>query len=172
MLSANITPAGLTVTGVTAANKVYDGTTSARIDTTGATLHGVLASDTGNVTLVTNGASGVFADESVGAGKLVRISGLTLSGSAAGNYALTQPATTADIIAIPEFTIANPTLVGQAFSVPVSSVLGSTYTLQYKNSFRDAEWTVAQALPGTGGTITLTDGMAMNSARFYRVRVE
>ena len=157
---------------MTAANKVCDGTTSAVINTTGATLHGVLAGDTGNATLVTSGASGAFADKAVGNSKPVTVSGLTLSGSAAGNYALTQPTTMADIIAIPEFTIANPTLVGQAFSVSVSSVLGSNYTLQYKNSFTDAEWTVAQALAGTGGTITLTDGMATNLARFYRVRVE
>ena len=87
----------------------------------------------------------------------------TVSDFSDGNFTIT---------ARPEFTVANPTLVGQAFSVTVSSVLGSNYTLQYKNSFTDAEWTAAQTLSGTGGTITLTDGMATNPARFYRGHVE
>jgi len=151
---------------------VYDGTTSATISTAGATLNGVLAADTGNVTLVTDGAVGVFADKAVGTNKPVTISGLTLGGSAAGNYALTQPTTTADITAIPQCTIADPILVAHSFSVSVSSVLGSNYTLEYKNSFTDAEWTAAQTVSGTGGMITLSDAMATNSARFYRVHGE
>ena len=97
LLSASITPAPLTVTGVTAANKVYDGTTSATINTAGATLHGVLAGDTGDVTLVASGASGAFADKAVGNNKPVTVSGLSLGGSAAGNYTLTQPTLTANI---------------------------------------------------------------------------
>ena len=169
-LTANITPASLTVTGITAANKVYDGTTTATLNTASAAPNGVLPADAGNVTLLTTGATGSFADKSVGAGKLVTISGLTLSGSAAGNYALTQPTTTADIIVGP-FTVTNPTLVGQAFSVSVPTVLGANYTLEYKNAFTDTDWTDVQTLPGTGGTITLTDSAATNSARFYRVRV-
>jgi len=149
---------------------VYDGTTTATLNTASAAPNGVLPADAGNVTLLTTGATGSFADKSVGAGKLVTISGLTLSGSAAGNYALTQPTTTADIIVGP-FTVTNPTLVGQAFSVSVPTVLGANYTLEYKNAFTDTDWTDVQTLPGTGGTITLTDSAATNSARFYRVRV-
>ena len=36
--TANITAATLTVTGITASDKVYDGTTDATLDTTGAAL--------------------------------------------------------------------------------------------------------------------------------------
>ncbi len=171
-LTANITPAPLTVTGITAANKAYDGTTTATINTSAARLNGVITADLGNVTLATSGATGAFADPSVGTNKLVTISGLTLSGSAAGNYALTQPTTTADIVPIAPPIVANLTLLGQAFSVSVSTVTGPNYTLEYKNAFTDTVWTAGQTLPGTGGTVTLTDAKATNAMRFYRVRVE
>ena len=95
--TANITSAGLTVTGITAASKVYDGTMNATIDTSSGSLNGVLPGDAANVTLVTTGATATFADAKVGTSKLVNISALTLSGSAAGNYTLTQPTATANI---------------------------------------------------------------------------
>jgi len=85
----------LSVTGITANSKVYDGLTSATINTTSATLVGVTPGD--DVTLVTSSAVGTFSDENVGPGKTVHITGLTLSGSDAGDYSLIQPTTAADI---------------------------------------------------------------------------
>jgi hypothetical protein len=93
--TANITPATLTVTGITASSKVYDGTTTATLDTTGASLVGVFHGD--SVTLDTSGASGTFASTAVGTGIAVTISGLTLGGAQAADYTLTQPTTTANI---------------------------------------------------------------------------
>src|SRR5207247_9529265 len=95
--TANITAAALTVTSVTAGNKVYDGTTSATLNLGSAALVGVASGDT--VTLNTASASGVFADKSVGNGKTVSVSGLTLGGTDAANYTLAQPTTTANITA-------------------------------------------------------------------------
>ena len=69
-------PATLTVTGITANNKVYDGTTDATLDTTGATLVGVVAGD--DVTLDTSGATGTFATKDVGTGMTVTVTGLAL----------------------------------------------------------------------------------------------
>jgi hypothetical protein len=89
----------LTVTGITATNKVYDRTTGATLNTGSAALVGVLAGDVGSVTLNTASASGTFADRNVGTGKTVTVSGLTISGSKASNYSLTQPTTTANITA-------------------------------------------------------------------------
>ena len=54
-------------------------------------LAGVLAGDAGNVVLVTNGYVANFNNGSVGNGKPVTVSGLSLGGSASGNYMLTQP---------------------------------------------------------------------------------
>ena len=66
---------------MTAANKVYDGTTSATL--TSCTLTGVVGGDVVSCT-----GTAAFATASVGAGKTVTVSGLTLAGAAAGNYTL------------------------------------------------------------------------------------
>ena len=85
------------VTGITANNKTYDGTTTASLNVAAAELLGVVSGDL--VTLNTVGAVGAFADASAGTAKLVTISGVTLSGTHAANYTLTQPTATADITA-------------------------------------------------------------------------
>ena len=134
----------LTVSGITAGNKIYDGTTTATLDTTGATLSGVLSGDT--VTLVTSGATGAFSDPNLGTGKTVTISGLSLSGAAAGNYMLPTPqaATTANITVganpVPVITGLNPVLAeagSQAFTLTVSGVnFVSGAALQWNGSTR------------------------------------
>src|SRR5207253_5603682 len=93
--TADITAKALTVTGITANNKLYDANTSATLNTAGATLVGKVGSDV--VNLNTAGATGTFDTPSVGTGKTVTIAGLTISGTDSGNYTLTQPTTTADI---------------------------------------------------------------------------
>ncbi len=93
--TANITAKGLTVAGVTANDKVYDGNTTATLDTTGASLVGTVGGD--DVTLVTGSVAGAFDNKNVGTDKPVAVSGLTLNGADKANYTLTQPATTADI---------------------------------------------------------------------------
>ena len=95
--TANITQATLTVTGITATNKVYDGTTNATIDTTNIALVGVIAGDT--VGVDPSAVAGTFDTKDFGVGKLVTISGLTLTGAAAGNYMLVQPTVHATISA-------------------------------------------------------------------------
>jgi len=92
---ADITGASLSVVGITAANKVYDGTTVATLNLDGANVIGVVSGD--DVTVDANGVAGAFSDAEVGTGKLVTVSGLTLIGADAGKYTLTQPTTTADI---------------------------------------------------------------------------
>jgi YDG domain-containing protein/MBG domain-containing protein len=79
-LSANITPASLTVTGTSVANKVYDGTNAATL--LGGTLSGVIGSDA--VTLV---QGGTFASVNAGSGIAVMAAD-SLTGAAAGNYVL------------------------------------------------------------------------------------
>ena len=93
--AANITPAPLTVTGIAASNKTYDGTTTATINTGGAVLAGVVGTE--DVMLNIAGATGAFLDKNVGTGKTVQVSGLTVSGGDTGNYSLTQPTATANI---------------------------------------------------------------------------
>ncbi len=82
---------------VTVSNKVYTGTTAASISAR--SLTGVLAGD--SVTL--SGGTAAFGDANVGSNKQVSITGLSLSGAAAGNYQLasTSVTTTANITAAP-----------------------------------------------------------------------
>ena len=93
----NITKRPLTVTGITANDKAYDGNTNVVLDYSAVTLVGVLKNDTLTVT-----ATGTL--ESAGVGKQkVTISDLTLSGDSAANYVLAksgnQSETTANITA-------------------------------------------------------------------------
>ena len=69
--------------------------------------------------------------------------------------------------------ISNPSRTGTTFTISVPTTqVGFNYTLEYKNSFSDANWTTGQTLGGTGGTITLTDTTATGSSRLYHVRVQ
>ena len=130
-LTANITAAALTVTGLAASSKPYDGTTTATITGTGA-LVGIVGSD--NVTL-TGTPTGTFANANVGTAISVTVSGLTLGGTAAGDYTLTPPILTANITATSQ-TITFGPLTGKnlgdpAFAVnaTASSGLAVTFTV-------------------------------------------
>ncbi len=68
--------------------------------------------------------------------------------------------------------ISIPTLAGQTLTFTVSTVVGSTYVLEYKDSLADTSWTVAQTVPGTGDVVTFTDSTTGSAARFYRIRLE
>jgi len=85
-LSANITPADLQISGLTATNKVYDGSRTATLS--GSAAISKLGTD--DVSLGGSG-SGSFADKNFGTGKTVTVTGYTMSGSDAGNYNLVQP---------------------------------------------------------------------------------
>lgn len=89
-VSSTVAPKELTITGITADSKVFDGTTTATISGT-PSLVGVVAADISNVTL---GGTVVadFASSAVANNIPVTVSGYTISGSAASNYTLTQPA--------------------------------------------------------------------------------
>ena len=89
-LTANITPAQLTVSGIVGVDKTYDGTTAAQLDATGAALHGVLGTD--NVSLTVNNASGTFSTANAGSNLAISYTaGLSLAGAQAGNYTLSGP---------------------------------------------------------------------------------
>ena len=93
-----VTKKQITVSGITASNKDYDGNTTATLDCTNAVLTGKADGDT-----VTVNATGTFDSKNVGTGKTVTISGLTLAGVDAGKYDLApsghQASTTANITA-------------------------------------------------------------------------
>ncbi|WP_426075096.1 YDG domain-containing protein [Janthinobacterium sp. DSP2-3-3] len=84
-VTADIAKASLLVTGVGAANKVYDATTGATLTGTATVL--ALGGDQLGVT----GGSASFADKHAGNLKTVVVGGYTLQGADAANYVLVQP---------------------------------------------------------------------------------
>ncbi|WP_285403302.1 YDG domain-containing protein [Luteibacter sp. ME-Dv--P-043b] len=89
-LTATISPYTLSISGVSAVNKVYDATTAIGLDTSNAALHGVFASDAGNVALDTSSAGGSVRSANAISGQAVTVSGLGLSGSRSANYRVDQ----------------------------------------------------------------------------------
>jgi filamentous hemagglutinin family protein len=97
--TVTITPLAITSTGITAVDRVYDGTNAVALDGSAATLAGAIAGDA--VTLSTAGATGTMADKNVGIDKPVTIAGVTLAGADAPNYSLTDGSSaTVDITAL------------------------------------------------------------------------
>jgi hypothetical protein len=178
-LTANITEAGVTITsGIAANNKVYDTTTTATLTSNSVVLAGVLSGDTANVKLSTNGYTANFASASAGTGIGVTVSGLTLTGSAAANYTLTQPAgLTANIteagVTITSGIAANnkvydttTTATLTSNSVVLAGVLsGDTANVKLSTNGYTANFASASAGTGIGVTVsglTLTGSAAAN----------
>ena len=74
----------VTVSGITANDKTYNGTTEVKLNTTGAVIHGKLEQDD-----LTLNARGWFENMNAGVNKTVEIS-YTLDGASAGNYMLAE----------------------------------------------------------------------------------
>ncbi|MEI7908428.1 MAG: family 43 glycosylhydrolase [Verrucomicrobiota bacterium] len=178
----NVKP--LTVSGVTAANKEYDGTPAATLIGTAA-LVGVVSGDT-----VTLGGtpSASFANANVGTAKPVTVTGYTLAGASAVNYSLTQPALSANITAAKTNTWTNVSGGSWATAanwnpgtVPNSTsgdcdfgtlnISGnqtvtldgswSTGSLTFADtSGANGNWTLA---PGTAGTLTIAGPVAVTN---------
>ncbi|MEO5775254.1 MAG: YDG domain-containing protein, partial [Flavobacterium sp.] len=90
-----VNPKNLTITGVSAVSKNYDGNADATLTGT-PSLVGIVGSD---VVSVTGTATATFNDATVGTNKPVTVLGYTLNGANASYYTLTQPTLSADIIA-------------------------------------------------------------------------
>ena len=149
-----ITNALLTVSGITASNKVYDGTVLAKLNTNNVTWGGNL--DGTNVLLKIAGVIGNFLpDGSVGTNKTVQISGLTVSGSATNNYLLIQPTTTANIAA---FKVAL-SFSGNPTTLSATGNPGSSYITQRSTNL--VNWVnISTNIATSSGAITISDSFS------------
>ena len=117
-LGFSISQKTLTISGLSASNKNYDGNTNATITGT-ATLVGVVD---GDAVSLSGTPVGTFASSAVGLGIAVNVSGYTLTGANAGNYSISQPTNvvlSADIIAN------TPTLFTSGTIAAVNTTYGS-----------------------------------------------
>ena len=83
--TGSITARPITIAGLTISSRMYDGTTLASVGNT-ANFSNLIGGD--NVSVNGTLATANFLDANVGTGKSVNVSGLILTGSDAGNYAL------------------------------------------------------------------------------------
>ncbi len=103
--NGTVTPKELTISGISANNKAFDGNTNATISGT-PILNGVLTSDLANV-ILRGIPFATFATTAIGINIPVTVVGYTIIGSAASNYTITQPANLkanifdADVIIMP-----------------------------------------------------------------------
>ena len=105
-----VTPKVIThVSNFSALNKIYDGTTKATLNTSGAIINGVYAGDQ----LTIENATAVFDNAAIGTHKSVNISNIALGGASIRNYQLgsTTAIAYADIIQNPALDLTvEPTL--------------------------------------------------------------
>ena len=157
---ADITPFALTGS-ITAADKVYDGTTSASITTR--TLTGVIGTDVVSYT----GGSATFATKDVATGKTVTATGLSLTGGDAGNYSVNTTATD-----LADITVRTLVVTGTGVSREYDGTNGATVTfaddrvsgdvlnIGYTASFADKN--VGNGKPITLNTFSVTGADAGN----------
>jgi predicted nucleotidyltransferase len=116
----------LTVTGLTADDKVYDGKTTATLN--GTLFLSGLIHDYENVTL--DGiAIGSFPDKQVGIDKAVTITGLKINGADAANYVFTQPSGLTASITAKSLTVSGLLAQDKEYDNNTTAVLSGTPVL-------------------------------------------
>lgn len=163
--SFTVTARPITISGITASEKTYDGNTTATLVFTGVNYGNIVDGDELIVT-----ATGSFGDKNAATGKTVTISGLTLGGTDAANYTLAtsgqQATTTANINPKP-LTITNVafTASGKTYDGTTDAVFESIdYSQATIEGVLDGDnLTIVSATGtfdnknvGTGKTVTIT----------------
>ena len=148
--TASITAKTVTVSGITASNKVYDGNTSATIETSGAAISDIVGND--DVTIDVAKATGTFEDKNVGTRKTVTITGIALGGADKDNYTLTSDSANATASITASSSITDTTNKTQNVVVGVGSFAEPTFT----------GVNVSGVAETVEGTVTYTIGGAPN----------
>ena len=171
--SFTIAPKSVTVSGITAEDKTYDGTTTATLDCSKATITGKVDGDTLTVT-----ATGAFAYKDVGVDKQVTITGLTLGGASAGNYQLAaegkQTTTAANIL---QATITVTPSAGQNKTYNTTPVADPELTYTYTGAVNNETPAFTGALARSEGenaggyvinqgTLKLIDGAGFKASNY------
>ncbi|PVX35515.1 YDG domain-containing protein [Janthinobacterium sp. 78] len=168
-LSANITPKALTVTGMTASNKVYDGLLDATLS--GGSLSGLVSGET----LLLSGATGVFSDKNAGSNKTIVVSGSSLADGTglASNYTVSNPTTVKAGITQKALTVSGVLASDKTYDGNTKASLsggtldglvgGETLGLTGQvGSFSDQNAGTGKAVAVTGATLVDGTGLASN----------
>ena len=157
-----IGPKPVTITGISADDKTYDGTNRAVIKGMPA-ISGLVAGDEGAVTVEAASAKATFADVDAGTAKTVNFSGYALAGAKAGNYTLAQPASVTANISPKALTIADVTVADKAYDgTKTAAVTGVTFNglVSSESLTKGTDYTVtgnfADAAVGDNKEVTVT----------------
>ncbi len=156
-LTQTVGQKALTVSGIGASDKPYDGATGATLTGTPGTLVGVVGSD---VVSLSGTAVGTFISKNAGSGVQVLVAGQSLTGANAGNYTLSEPTTMANITARAITVTAaanNKPYDGSTSAVAVPTITGGTLASGDTPSF-----TEAYASKNVGTSLTLTPSGSVN----------
>ena len=157
-----INPRPVTVSGITAADKTYDGKSAATLDCSNAVISDVCSDDSLSVT-----ATGTFSDPSASESKTVHISDLTLDGEDKANYVLAndgQQATAIASITARDITV-TITPGGGCYGgiTPATAKLNglvegedTTVTLTYTGTANDGTDYNSTTVPTEAGNYTVT----------------
>jgi gliding motility-associated-like protein len=147
-----ITKASLSITGITGANKIYDGTTNVTINGT-ASYVGLVPSDAGLA--VTGTPSFNFDNKNKGIAKPITVSGFT---APSANYTLTQPTgLTGDIT--PKTAIINIVANDKSFDGSTAATVVPSSPSFIAGDIVNINYTAAEfdsKDPGTNKTVTVT----------------
>lgn len=156
-VTGSITPKALSVSGITAARKLYDGTTAATVSTTGAVLTGLVAGDA-----VTVGVTGAFADKNVGVAKTVFLTS-TKGGADAGNYTMADQVSATAAITPKAVTVSGLGVADKTADGTTAAAIATPGTLaalvandNVKLDATTATAQFAQPAPGTGIPVSVT----------------
>ncbi len=170
--TANITPKALTISGITAANKVYDGNATATISTSSVIKTGLVGTDDVTVTATGNFRnSGNTADDKNVGTKTVQLTS-SYAGVDRANYTITdQTTTTADItpksLTIAGITAADKVYDGHATAtistggvIKTGLVSGDDVTVSATGNFRNSGNTLDDKNVATNKTVLLASSYA------------
>jgi len=125
-VTATINKADLVLSGISAADKTYDATTTATLNTANVAYSGMMAGD--SLTLAGQGA-GHFASKDAGANKAVSVSGFSLGGADAGNYAVTQPTGLSATIRKADVSLAGLSIADKVYDATTAAAINGTASL-------------------------------------------
>ena len=154
-----IAPKELTVIGLTAENKTYDGTDAAVVS--GGILSGIFSGDEISIVFPTTGR---FAKAAAGTSISVAIDPLVLAGADKDNYTLSQPALKANITAAPLKIEADDYTIKVGDAIPAL-----TYVITEGQLFGSDTLTGALATTANGskaGSFSITQGTLKANANY------
>ncbi|MDC3024415.1 YDG domain-containing protein, partial [Alphaproteobacteria bacterium] len=166
--TANIVGKALTVSGITAPNKTYDGNTNAPLDVSNISYSGLVSGDD-----IGGSFSGTFENKNIGTGKTVTISS-SYSGVDSGNYSVTDQSSTTANITTRALTVSGLTASNKTYDATTSATLdtssvsyaglvsGDSFSGSYTGTFNDAN-------VGTSKLVTISSSYSGNDINNYSI---